>query len=102
MRIPPPQSLTAERSASAATPQALPRPEGHRRLQAALNADSQFRRAVLAAFVIAAGAGSGFGRLIGVATWTGTILWCLTIIGLAARCVRPRNGWRGSVANASA
>jgi hypothetical protein len=101
MRIPPPQSLTAERSASAATPQPLPRPEGDRRVQAALDADSHFRRAVLAAFIIAAAAGSGFGSLMGVATWTATALWCLTIIGLTARCVRPRNGWRGGAINAS-
>src|SRR5258705_5047843 len=98
MRIPPPQSLAAERSASAVTPQPLPRPEGDRRVQAALDADRHFRRAVLAAFIIAFAAGSGFGRLMGEAAWTGNVLWCLTVIGLAARCVRPRNGWwRGGV-----
>jgi hypothetical protein len=101
MRTPPPQSLTAERSASAATPQPLPRPEGYRRVQAALDADSHFRIAVLAAFIIASAAGSGFGRLMGVAAWTATVLWCLTVVGLAARCVRPRNGWRSGATNAS-
>ncbi|HEV8608324.1 MAG TPA: hypothetical protein VGQ99_23520 [Tepidisphaeraceae bacterium] len=102
MRIPPEQSLTAERSASAAIPQPLPRPEGDRRAQAALDADRHFRRSVLAAFIIAAAAGSGFGRLISMGTWTGTALWCLTIAGLAARCVRPRNGWRGGVVDVGA
>jgi hypothetical protein len=102
MRKPPEQSVTAERSASAAMPQPLPRPEGDRRVQAALDADRHFRRAVLAAFIIAAASGSGFGRLMSAGTWTTTALWCLTVAGLAARCGRPRNGRRGGVVNAGA
>ncbi len=102
MRMPPETSLTAERSASAAMPQPLPRPEGDRRVQAALDNDRYFRRSILAAFIVAAAAGSGFGRLAATGGWTATALWCLSVAGLAARCVRPRNGWRGSMTNAGA
>ena len=102
MRIPPETSLTAERSATAAMPQPLPRPEGDRRVQAALDDDRYFRRCILAAFIVAAAAGSGFGRLAALGGWISTALWCLTVAGLAARCVRPRNGWRGRMTNAGA
>ena len=118
MRIPPATSLTAERSATAAMPQPLPRPEGDRRVQAALDDDRYFRRCILAVRqrtgaaaaaeaalereIVAAAAGSGFGRLAALGGWISTALWCLTIAGLAARCVRPRNGWRGRMTNAGA
>ena len=102
MRIPPETSLTAERGATNAMPQPLPRPEGDRRVQAALNGDRYFRRYVLAAFIVATAAGSGFGRLATLGGWISTALWFLTVAGLAARCVRPRNGWRGRITNAGA
>ncbi len=102
MRIPPETPLTAERSASAAMPQPLPRPDGDRRVQAALDGDRYFRRYILAAFIVAAAAGSGFGRLAALGNWLSTALWCLTVAGLAARCVRPRDGWRGRMTNAGA
>jgi len=54
MRIPPETSLTAERGATKAMPQPLPRPEGDRRVQAALDNDRYFRRYILAAFIVAA------------------------------------------------
>jgi hypothetical protein len=102
MRIPPETTLTAERGATKAMPQALPRPEGGRRVQAALDGDRYFRRYILAAFIVAACAGSGFGRLAALGDWKSTALWCLTAVGLAARCVRPPNGWRGRMTNAAA
>jgi len=102
MRIPPQTPLTAERSASAALPQPLPRPDGARRVQAALDGDRYFRRYILAAFIVAAAAGSGFGKLTRLSDWISTSLWSLTVAGLAARCVRPRDGWRGRIPNAAA
>ena len=102
MRVPPPGPLAAERDATAAKPQPLPRPEGDRRVQAALDADRAFGRYLSACFVIAATAGSGFGRLAGAQPWAWTTLWCLTAAGLAARCIGPRAAWRRGVADVHA
>lgn len=102
MKISTEQLLAAERAASSAKPQPLPKPEGDRRTQAALDRDRVFRRGVLAMGAVAVAAGSGFGRFAAVHGLWPTALGCILAGGLFARWAGPSGAWRRGTADVAA
>jgi hypothetical protein len=88
------QTVAVESGALGAKPPPMARPEGDRRVQAALDSDKLFRGCVLAAFVLAIIAGSGFGGLPRAGGWGTAAFGLVTAVGIASRCVGPQSVWR--------